>query len=66
MNVIDRHITGAIDQGKTSLERNAASEKVVIELAVDLRHDPNALIWEAYCPNSEVLSALVALTEAGG
>jgi hypothetical protein len=34
--------------------------------AINLRHDPNALIWEAYCPNSEVLSALVALTEAAG
>jgi len=34
--------------------------------AIDLRQDPNALIWEAYCPNSEVLNALVALTEAGG
>ena len=34
--------------------------------AIDLRHDPNALIWEAYCPNSEVFNALVALTEAAG
>ena len=34
--------------------------------AIDLRHDSNTLIWEAYCPNSEVLNALVALTEAGG
>jgi hypothetical protein len=33
--------------------------------AIDLRHDPNGLIWETYCPNSEVLNALVALTEAG-
>jgi hypothetical protein len=33
--------------------------------AIDLRHDPNALIWEAYCPNSEALNALVALAEAG-
>jgi hypothetical protein len=33
--------------------------------AIDLRHDPNGLIWEAYCPNSEVLNAMVALTEAG-
>jgi hypothetical protein len=33
--------------------------------AIDLRRDPNGLIWEAYCPNSEVLNALVALTEAG-
>ena len=32
---------------------------------IDLRHDPNALIWEAYCPNAEVLNVLVALTEAG-
>jgi hypothetical protein len=31
---------------------------------IDLRHDPNALIWEAYCPNAEVLNVLVALTEA--
>ena len=31
--------------------------------AIDLRHDPNALIWEAYCPNSDVLNVLVALTE---
>jgi hypothetical protein len=30
-----------------------------------LRHDPNAVIWEAYCPNSDVLNVLVALTEAG-
>ena len=33
---------------------------------IGLRSDPNGLIWEAYCPNSEVLNALVALTEAGG
>jgi len=33
--------------------------------AIDLRRDPNGLIWEAYCPNSEVLNALVALSEAG-
>ena len=33
--------------------------------AIDLRHDPNTLIWEAYCPNSDVLNVLVALTEAG-
>jgi hypothetical protein len=34
--------------------------------AIDLRHDPNAMIWEAYCPDSEVLNTLVALTEAAG
>jgi hypothetical protein len=32
--------------------------------ALDLKRDPNSLLWEAYCPNSEVLNALVALTEA--
>ena len=32
--------------------------------AIDLRHDPNALIWEAYCPNSSLLNVLVAVTEA--
>jgi hypothetical protein len=32
--------------------------------AIDLRHDPNALIWEAYCPNADVLNVLVSLTEA--
>jgi len=31
--------------------------------AIDLKRDPNSLIWEAYCPNSEVLNVLVALTE---
>jgi len=34
--------------------------------AIDLRHDPNGLIWEAYCPNSHMLNLLVALTEAVG
>ena len=34
--------------------------------AIDLRRDSNGLIWEAYCPNSEMLNALVALTEAAG
>jgi hypothetical protein len=32
--------------------------------AIDLRDDPNGAIWEAYCPNSDVLNVLVALTEA--
>ncbi len=31
--------------------------------AVDLKHNPNNLVWEAYCPNSEALNALVAFTE---
>jgi hypothetical protein len=32
--------------------------------AADLRRDPLNLVWEAYCPNSAALNALVALTEA--
>ena len=32
--------------------------------AVDLRRDPDSLVWEAYCPNSGTLIALVTLTEA--
>ena len=31
--------------------------------ALDLKCDPNTQMWEAYCPNSDVLNALVALTE---
>ena len=31
--------------------------------AVDLKRDPNNLVWEAYCPNSAALNALVAITE---
>jgi len=30
---------------------------------VDLKRDPNNLVWEAYCPNSAALNALVAITE---
>ncbi len=31
--------------------------------ALDLKRDPNTTMWEAYCPNSDVLNALVALTD---
>lgn len=31
--------------------------------ALDLKQDHNSLVWEAYCPNSDALNALVALTE---
>lgn len=31
--------------------------------ALDLESDPNTVMWEAYCPNADVLNALVALTE---
>jgi hypothetical protein len=31
--------------------------------ALELKRDPNTVMWEAYCPNSAVLNALVALTD---
>ena len=31
--------------------------------AADLKHDPNNLVWEAYCPNSAAINALVELSE---
>lgn len=31
--------------------------------AMDLKHDPNNSVWEAYCPNAGALNVLVELTE---
>ncbi len=31
--------------------------------ALDLKREPSSSTWEAYCPNSDVLNAIVALTE---
>jgi len=52
----------AFDRIRKNCPRCADREACVI----DLRNDPNALIWEGYCPNSEALNVLVALTEAAG
>ena len=30
---------------------------------LDLQNDPNTCVWDAYCPNAEVLHTLVALAE---
>jgi hypothetical protein len=35
-----------------------------VSCAAEVMRDPYNLIWEAYCPNSGALNALVALTEA--
>ena len=57
-----RNFREAFDKIRKNCPRCGDREACVI----DLRNDPNALIWEAYCPNSEALNALVALTEAAG
>jgi hypothetical protein len=62
VDAIGRDFREAFDKVRKNCPHCDAREACLI----DLRHDPNALIWEAYCPNSEVLNALVALTEAGG
>ena len=45
------------------MKRNCPSCSDREPCAQDLKRDPNALMWEAYCPNSDVLNVLVALTE---
>ena len=45
------------------IKRNCPSCSDRKACALDLKRDPNTLMWEAYCPNSDVLNALVALTE---
>ena len=46
------------------IKRNCPSCSDREPCALDLKRDPNTQMWEAYCPNSDVLNALVALTEA--
>ena len=45
------------------MKRNCPSCSDREPCALDLKRDPDSLIWEAYCPNSDVLNVLVALTE---
>ena len=61
VDAIDRNFPEVFDKVRKNCPRCGDREVC----AIDLRRDPNGLIWEAYCPNSEVLNALVALTEAG-
>ena len=61
VDAIGRDFREVFDKVRKNCARCGDREACVI----DLRHDPNALTWEAYCPNSDVLNALVALTEAG-
>jgi len=61
VDAIGRDFPEVFDKVRKNCPRCGDREACVI----DLRRDPNAMIWEAYCPNSEVLNVLVALTEAG-
>ena len=61
VDAIDRNFPEVFDKVRKNCPRCGDREVC----AIDLRRDPNGLIWETYCPNSEVLNALVALTEAG-
>ena len=41
------------------MKRHCASCSLREACAVDLKRDPNNQVWEAYCPNSGALNALV-------
>ncbi|MGO9771043.1 MAG: hypothetical protein ACLPSW_16150 [Roseiarcus sp.] len=45
------------------IERRCLSCRRRVACAMDLKRYPKNLVWEAYCPNSGLLNALVALTE---
>lgn len=45
------------------LRRSCANCTDRAPCSVDLKRDPNNLVWEAYCPNSAAINALVVLSE---
>ena len=47
----------AIENGKTfeELKRRCFNCSFQEDCAVDLRRDPNSLVWELYCPNAAAL-----------
>lgn len=57
--LVERHYRAIFER----LKKNCLSCRDRAPCAVDLKRDPNNQVWEAYCPNSEALNALVALTE---
>jgi hypothetical protein len=58
---IDR---GAIEQADSQmfdkLEQRCAGCEYPQACALDLEHDPTNPVWEAYCPNSALLTVLTA------
>jgi hypothetical protein len=53
------------DYGETldRIKQRCTSCRVRAPCALELKRDPSSRVWEAYCPNSVTLNALVALTE---
>jgi hypothetical protein len=45
------------------LKRRCVACRCRSACTVDLERDPHNRVWEGYCPNSRVLTALVTLTE---
>ena len=60
LGAIERDYGEAFDK----INRRCVTCRVRAPCTVDLKRDPLNVAWEAYCPNSGALIALVALTEA--
>jgi hypothetical protein len=58
-NAIKREYSEAFDE----IKRRCMSCSFRASCAAEVMRDPYNLIWEAYCPSSGALNALVALTE---
>jgi hypothetical protein len=59
VDAIGREFRGVFDK----IKKNCPSCSDREPCALDLKRDANTLMWEAYCPNSDVLNVLVVLTE---
>ena len=59
IDAVEREFSEVFDRIKKNCPRCADREAC----SIDLKHDPDGAIWEAYCPNSEALNVLVLLAE---